>query len=97
MCAVGDAKNEVLTTSELAKLKFDPNIYRVNACQGLVYDPMRKLWCTTMVNAVHAVYYNAVHAVYYNAVHAVYYNAVQCRMHALLHLSFILQARFLPT
>ncbi len=39
---MGDAKNEVLTTSELAKLKFDPNLYRVNACQGLVYDPMRK-------------------------------------------------------
>ncbi len=40
--AVGDAGNEVLTTSELAKLKFDPNLYRVNAYQGLVYDPMRK-------------------------------------------------------
>lgn len=38
----GDACNEVLTTSELAKLKFDPNLYRVNAYQGLAYDPMRK-------------------------------------------------------
>ena len=36
----GNAGNEVLTG--LAKLKFDPNLYRVNACQGLVYDPMRK-------------------------------------------------------
>lgn len=31
-----------MTTSELAKLKFDPNLYRVNAYQGLAYDPMRK-------------------------------------------------------
>lgn len=38
----GDARNEVLTTSELAKMKFDPNYYRVNAYQGLAYDPMRK-------------------------------------------------------
>lgn len=38
----GDARNEVLTTSELAKMKFDPNHYRVNAYQGMAYDPMRK-------------------------------------------------------
>lgn len=38
----GDAQNEVLTTAELARLKFDPNHYRVNAYQGLAYDPMRK-------------------------------------------------------
>lgn len=38
----GDARNEVLTTTELAKLKFDPNHYRANAFQGLAYDPMRK-------------------------------------------------------
>ena len=38
----GDARNEVMTTSGLAKLKFDPSVYRVNAYQGLVYDPMRK-------------------------------------------------------
>ena len=31
-----------MTTSGLAKLKFDPSVYRVNAYQGLVYDPMRK-------------------------------------------------------
>lgn len=37
----GDANNEVMTTSELSKLKFDPNLYRVNAYQGLAYDPMR--------------------------------------------------------
>lgn len=37
----GDARNEILTTSELAKLKFDPSHYRANAFQGLVYDPMR--------------------------------------------------------
>lgn len=31
-----------MTTSELSKLKFDPNLYKVNAYQGLAYDPMRK-------------------------------------------------------
>ena len=35
----GDARNEVMTTSELSKLKFNPAIYRANALQGLVYDP----------------------------------------------------------
>ena len=38
-CLAGDARNEVLTTSELSKLKYDPAIYRANALQGLVYDP----------------------------------------------------------
>lgn len=37
----GDVRNEVMTTSELSKLKFDPSIYRANALQGLVYDPAR--------------------------------------------------------
>jgi hypothetical protein len=37
----GDARNEVMTTSELSKLKYDPSIYRANALQGLVYDPAR--------------------------------------------------------
>lgn len=39
----GDARNEVMTTRELSKLKFDPSIYRANALQGLVYDPAREL------------------------------------------------------
>ena len=39
----GDARNEVMTTRELSKLKFDPSIYRTNALQGLVYDPAREL------------------------------------------------------
>ena len=38
----GDARNEVMTTSELSKLRFDPAIYRANALQGLVYDPARE-------------------------------------------------------
>lgn len=42
-CTAGDARNEVLTTTELAKLKFNPNHYRVNAYQGMAYDPMRKI------------------------------------------------------
>ena len=42
LTAAGDAGNEVMTTAELAKLKFDPSHYRVNAYQGLAYDPMRK-------------------------------------------------------
>lgn len=41
-CLAGDARNEVMTTSELSKLKFDPTIYRANALQGLVYDPASK-------------------------------------------------------
>lgn len=39
----GDARNEVMTTRDLSKLKFDPSIYRANALQGLVYDPAREL------------------------------------------------------
>ena len=38
----GDARNEVMTTTELAKLKFDPRYYKINAYQGLAYDPMRE-------------------------------------------------------
>ena len=41
--SAGTANNEVMTTTELSKLKFDPAIYRANALQGLVYDPAREL------------------------------------------------------
>ncbi len=40
----GDARNEVFTTSQLAKHRHDPNLYRVNAYTGLNYDPMSKLF-----------------------------------------------------
>lgn len=40
--SAGDARNEVMTTRDLSKLKFDPSIYRTNALQGLVYDPARE-------------------------------------------------------
>ena len=40
--SAGDARNEVMTTHELSKLKYDPAIYRANALQGLVYDPARE-------------------------------------------------------
>ena len=50
---MGDANNEVLTTSEVAKLKFDPSLYRVNAYQGLAYDPMRKLLTVALYDPMH--------------------------------------------
>ena len=48
-CIAGDARNEVMTTSELSKLKFDPTIYRANALQGLVYDPASELTNLSLV------------------------------------------------
>jgi len=39
----GDARNEVFTTSQLAKHRHDPKLYRVNAYTGLNYDPMSEL------------------------------------------------------
>ena len=36
----GDARNEVLTG--VHKLGFNPELYRMNAYQGLAYDPSRK-------------------------------------------------------
>lgn len=39
--AAGDAGNAVETN--LAKKRYHPDYYRVNAYQGLIYDPMRKL------------------------------------------------------
>ena len=38
-CTAGDARNEVMTG--VSKLGFDPAIYRANALQSLVYDPLR--------------------------------------------------------
>ena len=40
-CTAGDARNEV--TTGVSKLGFDPAIYRANALQSLVYDPLRML------------------------------------------------------
>jgi hypothetical protein len=56
----GDARNEVLTTSELSKLKYDPAIYRANALQGLVYDPARVV--PRGVNLVRALREEKVHS-----------------------------------
>lgn len=41
MHAVGDAGNAVQTN--LSKMRFHPDIYRANAYQGLIYDPMSML------------------------------------------------------
>ena len=40
-CTVGDAGNAVQTN--LSKMRFHPDIYRANAYQGLIYDPMSTL------------------------------------------------------
>ena len=48
-CTAGDARNEV--TTGVSKLGFDPAIYRANALQSLVYDPLRMflmLICLTL-------------------------------------------------
>lgn len=55
-CTAGDARNEVLTTTELAKLKFNPNHYRVNAYQGMAYDPMRKIVAIRLQDCRESVY-----------------------------------------
>jgi hypothetical protein len=49
-CAVGDAGNVVQTN--LSKMKFHPDIYRANAYQGLIYDPMSTLIKITKISTI---------------------------------------------
>lgn len=44
LCIAGDSRNEVLTGVQ--KLGFNPDLYRMNALQGLAHDPSRKKYIT---------------------------------------------------